>query len=198
MQPAIALLELDSVALGTRVADAMVKRAPIEVLRIGTVQPGNYLILVGGSVAAVEEAHVEGLRLAGDALLDEIILPHVHEQVYASVEGARRPAEGDALGVLETSSIPANVRAADRAVKSADVTIVEIRLGDGLGGKGITHVTGRVADVEAAIAAGVSSVTNPDIAVRSVVIPAQHADLRGRVERSTRFAIDAPARPERG
>ena len=126
------------------------------------------------------------------------MLPHVHAHVYESVEGARRPADGDALGVIETSSIPANVRAADRAVKTADVTIVEIRLGDGLGGKGITQLTGRVADVEAAVEAAVASLTNPDIAVRSVVIPAQHAELRDRVERSTRFANDTPGTRGRG
>ncbi|NKB16568.1 MAG: propanediol utilization protein, partial [Sphingomonadales bacterium] len=29
----------------------MVKRAPVELLRVGTVQPGKYLILVGGGTA---------------------------------------------------------------------------------------------------------------------------------------------------
>ena len=186
-QPAIALLELNSVAVGTQVADAMVKRAPIELFRVGTVQPGKYLILVGGSVAAVEEAHVEGLRLAGEALTDEIILPGVHDQVYESVAGRRRANDGDALGVMETSAIPANVRAADKAVKAANVVIVEIRLGDGLGGKAITHVTGKVEDVQAAVQAGIASVTKPEIVTRSVIIPAQHAELRDRAGRSTVF-----------
>ena len=186
--PAIALLELDSVAIGTWVADAMVKRAPIEVLRVGTVQPGKYLILVGGSVAAVEEAYREGLGLGGDSLTDVIFLPAVHEQVYGAVEGMRRANDGDALGIIESSSIPANVRAADKAVKAAKVTIVEIRLGDGLGGKGITQLTGKIHDVQAAVAAGIDSISRPEIVVRSVVIPAQHLELRQGVDRSTSFA----------
>jgi microcompartment protein CcmL/EutN len=186
-QPAIALLELDSVALGTQVADAMVKRAPIELFRVGTVQPGKYLILVGGSVAAVEESHVEGLRMAGHAVIDHIILPDVHEQVYESVTGLRRANDGDALGIIETSAIPTNVQAADKAVKAARVVIVEIRLGDGLGGKGITHLTGKVQDVQAAVQAGVASVTDAEVVTRSVVIPAQHGDLRERAGRSTAF-----------
>ena len=57
-QPALALLEIDSVALGTQVADAMVKRAPIDLFRIGTVQPGKYLILVGGSESTKSLARV--------------------------------------------------------------------------------------------------------------------------------------------
>jgi len=188
--PAIAVLELDSIAIGTHVADAMVKRAPIELLRVGTVQPGKYLILVGGSVASVEESHNEGLRLGGEALIDEIILPDVHRQVFESLVGQRRANDGDALGVIETSAIPANVRAADRAVKAAQVTIIEIRLGDGLGGKGITQLTGTIENVQAAIAAGVGSVpAGPpaEIVTRSVVIPAQHDELRERLDRSSVF-----------
>ncbi len=185
--PAIAMLELDSIAIGTRVADAMIKRAPVREIRVGTVQPGKYLVLVGGSVAAVEEAHLEGVRESGDALLNEILLPNVHEQVYESLEGKRRENRGDALGILETSSLAANVLAADKAVKAADVTIVEMRLGDGLGGKGITSVTGKVQDVQAAIAAGVASVSQADVVVQSVVIPRQHTALRQRLDQSTRF-----------
>ncbi len=185
--PAIALLEFDSIAIGTRAADAMVKRAPIQKLWAGTVQPGKYVVLVGGSVAAVEESHLEGIREGGEALLDEILLPAVHEQVYESLEGKRRANDGDALGILEMSSLPATVIAADRAVKAANVSVVEIRLGDGLGGKGITHLTGKVEDVQAAIAAGVAGVDGSSVQVRSVVIPQQHLELRQRIEHSTRF-----------
>ena len=41
--PAIALIELSSIAAGTYAADRMVKRAPVELLHAGTVQPGKYL-----------------------------------------------------------------------------------------------------------------------------------------------------------
>jgi microcompartment protein CcmL/EutN len=68
------------------------------------------------------------------------------------------------------------------------VTIVEIRLGDGLGGKGITSLTGTVQDVQAAIAAGAASANQPEVAVQSVVIPRQHVDLRQRLDRSSRFS----------
>ena len=185
--PAIALLELNSIPAGTETADAMVKRAPIELLRVGTVHPGKYLILIGGSVAAVEESYIEGWRVAGDALTGQILLPDVHEHVYESVNGKRRPNDGDALGIIETSSIPANVLAAEKAVKMANVVLVEIRLGDGLGGKGVTSVTGKLEDVQASIAAGLASVENADIVTRSVVIPSQHAELRERVDQSSLF-----------
>ncbi len=185
--PAIAVFEFDSIAVGTHAADAMVKKAPITTFRIGTVQPGKYLVLIGGSVAAVEESRKEGLRVGGEAITDEIFLPDVHAQVFAAASGQRQPNAGDALGIIETSAIPINVTAADKAVKTAEVTIVEIRLGDGLGGKGITHLSGAVRDVQAAIAAGVAVATRPGVTTRHIVIPIQHDELRERIGHATEY-----------
>ena len=52
----MALLEFKTVAAGVLASDRMVKRAPIALLRCGTIHPGRFLILVGGSVASTEEA----------------------------------------------------------------------------------------------------------------------------------------------
>jgi microcompartment protein CcmL/EutN len=51
---ALALLEFESVAAGILASDLMVKRAPIALLRCGTIHPGRFLVLVGGSVASTE------------------------------------------------------------------------------------------------------------------------------------------------
>ena len=190
--PAIAVLEFMSIARGTHAADAMVKKAPIEVFRIGTVQPGKYLVLIGGSVASVEEARTEGLRLGGDAVCDEVFLPDVHPQVAAATVGTRQANTGDALGILETCAIPTNVLAADRAVKTADVTVIEIRLGDGLGGKGITHLTGAIHDVEVALEAAVEVATRRRVALQTALIPIQHVELRACVGRTTEFFAEQP------
>ncbi len=178
---AITVLALDSVTAGTRAADAMIKRAPITDLRLGTVQPGRYIIVMGGSVAAVEEAHLAGTRSGGMALQDHILLPDVHDDVYSAVFGTRRTNAGETLAILECASIPTTIRAADRAVKSADVIVVEIRLGDGLGGKGLVHLCGELYDVQAAVTAGTESGTGID----SAIIPAQHADLQNEINRGT-------------
>ncbi len=192
--PAIALLEFDSIAVGVRAADAMVKKAPIDLFRIGTVHPGKYLVLVGGSVASVDESHREGLTIGGDHVTDEIFLPAAHPQVVSAVSGFRRDDAGDALGILETSAIPSNIAAADKAVKTANVTIIEIRLGDGLGGKGVTFLTGLVHDVEAAVEAGISIINRPDVETHHRVIPIQHGELRDCIRRATEFhSFDASA-----
>ena len=68
LEPALALIEFSSIATGIQAADAMAKRAPIDLLRSGTVQPGKYLVLIGGQVADVEEALSAG-RSVGEACM---------------------------------------------------------------------------------------------------------------------------------
>ena len=71
IDPALALLEFNSIAAGILSADAMVKRATLDVIHAGTVQPGRFLILVGGAVAEVEEALKAGQETAPDGSRDE-------------------------------------------------------------------------------------------------------------------------------
>ena len=65
IEPALGLLELESIAAGIEVGDAMAKRAPIDLIRAGTVHPGKYHVLVGGAVADVEEALEAGREIGG-------------------------------------------------------------------------------------------------------------------------------------
>jgi microcompartment protein CcmL/EutN len=184
---AIAMIEFDSIAVGTTAGDAMVKTAPIDVIHAGTIHPGKYLVLVGGSVASVERSLVEGLRVGGDAVADRVFLPVVHEEVHDAVFGERRFDTYDAMGILETHTVAAAVQAADAAVKGARVHVREIRLGDGLGGKGVVWVTGVVAEVQAAIAIGLGAIADRATPPRTTVIPALHEDMVRRVAESTRF-----------
>ncbi len=187
IEPALALLEFSSIAVGVQAADAMVKRAPIDVIRAGTVQPGKYLVLIGGQVADVEESLAAGRHVGGPAALDFVFLPQVHPEVVAAIGGGRVPETTDALGIVETSTVAAAIQAADAGIKGAQVKLVEVRLADGLGGKGIVLYSGLVADVEAAIEIGVAALQRPELLVQQVVIPQLHPDMWDNVTDATRF-----------
>ena len=105
----MALLEFKTVAAGVLASDRMVKRAPIALLRCGTIHPGRFLILVGGSVASTEEAFLLGAELgeAEGTLAGSVFLGDVHPNLHDAVLGGRRGLEGDALAVVETRSSPA-------------------------------------------------------------------------------------------
>jgi microcompartment protein CcmL/EutN len=187
VEPAIGLLELDSIALGIRTGDAMVKRSPVGVLFAGTVHPGNYLVLVGGDVAAVEEAMTAGREAAAPALLDEIFLPDVHPQVTAALDGPRSGSGGEALGIVETRTAAAILGAADRGVKGADVELRLLRIADDLGGKAYCLFDGVLADIEEAVAAAVAGLRRPDLLISQVVIPQLHREMADNLEASAEF-----------
>ena len=101
--PAIALIELGSVAAGAFAADKMVKRSPVELLHAGTVQPGKFLILVGGGTAEVEESYRAGMQAAASDVLDEVLLPDVHPEIVRALEGSRNFGAYDSLEIGRAS-----------------------------------------------------------------------------------------------
>ena len=185
--PALALVEFSSIAAGIQAADAMVKRAPIDTLRAGTVQPGKYLVLIGGLTADVEESLAAGREIGAAAIVDFVYLPRVHPEVVEAIGGGRVPRPIDALGVVETATVAAAIQAADFGVKGANVRLVEVRLADGLGGKGITLFSGLVEDVEAAVDIGVGALARPALLVRQVVIPRLHEEMWDNLGEASRF-----------
>jgi len=186
IDPALALLEFSSIAAGIQAGDAMVKRAVLDVVHAGTVQPGRFLVLIGGSVAEVEEALKAGKESAPDVLTDSVFLPGVDPAVVRALSGARLSGNDDAMGIIETLNVPAAIQAADKGVKGAEVQLLEIRLADGLGGKGIIFFGGLVSNVEAAVELAVAAIPANQL-VRQVVIPQIHEDIAKRLQANTRF-----------
>jgi microcompartment protein CcmL/EutN len=181
--PALALLELASIARGHRVADAMVKRAPVTLLRCEPVSPGKFLVLVDGDVASVDEAFRAGLEVAGGATLDKLFLAQAHAQLAGALRGEARAGAAssvDALGVVETTTVAATILAADAAAKGAVVRVIEMQLARGLGGKAYFVVTGALAEVEAAVEASTGAIAAATL-LATEIIAAPHADLVSRL-----------------
>ena len=184
---AIALLEFENVATGILASDIMVKRSPIALLRCGSIHPGRFLILVGGSVASTEEAYAAGMQVAESrgALRGNVFLGDVHPYLHDAVLGDRRPVEGDALVVVEMHSSPALLAAVDAAVKSTPVVLSEVRLGDDLGGHALALMSGDLFDVETA--ADICSERSAGQLLAQTLLPRLDADLRSILDEGTRF-----------
>src|SRR5438094_10350399 len=84
--PALGLVELSSIGRGMATCDAMVKRAPVQVLAARPGSPGKYLVLVCGGVAEVGEAMDAGCARAKEALLDRLFLPQADAQLTLALE----------------------------------------------------------------------------------------------------------------
>ncbi|MEE8426883.1 MAG: BMC domain-containing protein [Woeseiaceae bacterium] len=186
---ALALLEFETIAAGILASDLMVKQAPIAWLRCGTIHPGRFLILVGGSVASTEEAFMVGVQLGETkrSLTGSVFLGDVHPILHDAVLGARRDLAGDALAVVETRSSPALLAAVDAAVKSTPVVLSEVRLADDLGGHAVALMSGDLTDAETAL--GICADRAGDQLLARTLIPRLDPDLRQLLEQGTRFGL---------
>lgn len=177
---AIAAIETSSIAQGFVVADAMVKQADVDVLEAATLSPGRFWVLIGGEVATVRSSHARGVEEARDTLLDQLFIPQLHEGVLPALRGTVAGSDDDALGVIETLSAASAIVAADTAIKTAAVRLRDVRLANGIGGKGVVTLSGAVSDVQAAIAGGIAAARTRGLLARSVVIPRLDPRLRAR------------------
>lgn len=171
MMETIGFLELSSIAKGVEAADAILKAAEVELLFAKTTCPGKYAVLFSGEVAAVMASLAAGEQTAENFVVDSVVIPRVHRQVVMAIDAATMPEQVNAVGVMEFFSITAAVYAADAAVKSAEVTLIDVRLGTGIGGKSFVVLTGDVAAVSEAVAAGRAVGGSKGLVVSSVVIP---------------------------
>jgi microcompartment protein CcmL/EutN len=175
---AIAAIETSSIAQGIVTADAMVKRADVQLLHASVLSPGRYWIVVGGRVADVRSAHGRGVEVAADALLDQLFIPQLHDGVLPALRGVVTPSTADAVGVIETLTAASAIVAADVAAKAAAIVLADLRLANGIGGKGVVTITGALPDVQAAVAAGRAEPQKRGLLARAVVIPRMHPALR--------------------
>lgn len=187
--PAIALLEFDSISAGILSGDAMVKTSPIGAIYAGTVHPGKYLVLAGGDTASVEIALATGRDMGGGHVSDWVFLPDIHPEVMSAItKGADSASlDGEALGIVETTTVAAVIDAADAGVKAADVRVSSVRLADGLGGKGYVLFSGVVAEVEAAVEAAVVRTEPHGTMIRSDVIAQLHEEMAENLAGDLRF-----------
>ncbi len=184
--PAIGLLEFDSIVAGVVAGDAMVKASPVSSLFAGTVHPGRYLVLVGGDTASVEIALESG---GTETVVDSLFLPDVHPAVVAAITTTDETAaiDGDAVGIVESATVATAIVAADAGVKAADVRLAAVRVADDLGGKAYCMFTGVVADVEAAVDGAVGATQDRERLVGSTVIAQLHDEMRVNLADELRF-----------
>jgi microcompartment protein CcmL/EutN len=176
---AIGLLEVSSIALGHVSEDAMLKASDVNLLLARTICSGKFIVVVGGDVAACTASVEAGAAHAAGGLIEKRVIPHVHPQVFPALSMAvdLDPAEAQSLGVIETFSASSIVDVADTAVKAADVTLFRIHMAMAIGGKGYVMLTGDVASVESAVAAGAEVAAEEGILVAKSVIAAPRKEL---------------------
>ncbi len=174
---ALGMAESTSIGLGIEAADHMLKAAQVEPVFVKTICPGKFIIAVSGDVAAVNAALDAGKECLGASLVDWFSIANLHREVLMAMSSATLSPEPGALGILETFSASSIVLAADAAVKAANISLLDVRIAMGLGGKGYALISGDVASVQAAVDAGAKEVEASGLLASRVVIPQPAAEL---------------------
>ena len=118
-----------------------------------------------------------------DGVIDTLVIPNVHEDVYPAISGVvpLPPGGPGALGIVETFSASAAIEAADAIAKTATVTVFRVHLAMAVGGKGFVQVTGDVADVRSAVEVGAQAAGRKGLLVSYITIPAPREELFGEM-----------------
>jgi microcompartment protein CcmL/EutN len=182
--PALGLLELSLVARGVVAADAMLKRAEVELVSSRPLSGGKHLVVVAGEVEEIGEAMTAGRASAASALVDQLELAFLYPPIWSLLGDPVHPAAwsdgpAGAAAIVETTTVCAAIQAADAAGKTAPIALRDMRLATGFAGKAFFTMTGDLSDVEAAAAAARDAAASRLLAVE--IIPAPAAELLGRL-----------------
>ena len=100
---AIGLVEINSIAKGFEVCDAMAKTANVTVLVAKSICPGKYIVMIGGDVAAVRQSVEAGGATAGSTIVDTFVIPNIHPSVLPAISGGNSIEKVEAMGVIDAA-----------------------------------------------------------------------------------------------
>ncbi len=177
MYQSVGIIELKSIAKGIEATDDALKSAGIRLVSAHPACPGKYEIILTGAIADVTAAVEHVKSRFDDRLIDSSIIGRIDEKVITALFGTQPGERKGSLGIMEAYSAASTIKAADIAVKTAKVSIYELRLSRGMGGKGVVLITGDVGDVTAAVEAGSRHAKDQGLFCNATVIAAPHQEL---------------------
>ncbi len=182
--PSLGVLEIEHIARGVLVADALCKRAEVGLLASHPISGGKHLIYLRGHEADMEEAMAAARETAAASLIDSLYLPLAHAQLWPgipdSIDGSGWTSDVIlSAAIVETKTICASLAAMDAACKTAHITVRDLRLGVGIMGKAFFTMTGDLADIEAAADAARDVADDRLLALEVIAAPA--AEIVGRL-----------------
>ncbi len=179
---ALGIIELGSIYKGYEVEDAVLKAAAVEKLMGRTICSGKFLLVVRGNVGDVETAVAVANQTGGFAIVNTVVIPHVDPRVFPAIGGFTvldRPAT-DGIGailILETFSVASAIKAADAAIKEAELEILRIHAAMAVGGKGFVVMSGAIGALEAAARPAAESCRQDGMLAGYTIIRNPHADV---------------------
>jgi len=145
---ALGAFETNSVAAGMICTDEAMKASDISIIESGAVCAGKYITIFDGSAASVKAAlSVASFSIPSELFWVELYIGKIHPSLLKALSGVGLPVS-ESLGLYESYSVIQAIEAADQIMKRSNISIVDIRLGRGLGGKSVVTFTGSLPEVK--------------------------------------------------
>lgn len=173
----IGMIELNSIARGIQVTDTLLKTADTKLIFSKPVCPGKYMTLIHGDVGAVQTAVKAGLAVGRHFVVDELVIANIHEQIIPAINAGMEIGAVEAVGAVEYFNVAAAITGADAAAKAANIRLLEIRLGMGVGGKSFVTLCGDISAVQSAVSAALYDADEKGAVISSCIIPSPSPDL---------------------
>ena len=167
---ALGCVELSSLARGGRLADDLLKAADVQLHSSRCFSGARHLVLFSGGVEAVSLAMDAALAVGADRVIDHALISGCHPRLGPALAGERdQLPRAYALLFVETDTLSASLRSLDQAFKTVPLSLIGLRLGRGVAGRGVYLLAGEHADLEAA--QEVTSVSAAGALVDTELIP---------------------------
>ena len=178
----IGSVEFKSISRGIMVTDEMLKAAGVKLVLATTLCPGKYLVMVEGELSAVEKSIDTADMLGGRHVFSSFVISAINPEIIEAISGRVTDSLQDSIAIVESLQMANLINAADISLDSAEVKIVEFRLGRGCGVNSFYIITGRLAAVEEATKNAAVFLKEQGSLIAHKVIANPDSDLRRWLE----------------
>lgn len=162
--------------------DEVLKSANVEKMVARTICSGKYLMIVRGDAANVETAINVAKEIGGFSVVNATAIPNIDPRVFPAIAGAttlqiNTDKEVHAILVIETFSVVSAIKAADYAIKEAELEILRVHVAMAVGGKGFVVMTGDIDALEAAARPAVEYIKQDGMLAGYAIIKNPHKEV---------------------
>jgi len=166
---ALAMIEYGSIANGITALDTITKTAEVEILSAQIICPGKYMIIFCGNLSSVNASLEAAQKISGK--IHDFLLGSPHPDIFPAIKLEVPMQKKTPLGLIETITGAAAIKAADTAAKTAYVNLTEIRISHGMCGKSTVMFTGELAAVAAALKSAKKEAGETNQLIDTALIP---------------------------
>jgi len=168
---ALGVLELRGDTAGLQTLDVAAKSANLHSIYGQPICPGSFLIMLTGTVSAVQTAVNTALASVGLGKVEARVITSVHPSIWPALTASHSIKQVESMVAIETEGAAVAIETANSLVKGVAIDLWRIRLASGLCGHGLILAGGTTAQVTTATTMVKELVGDYLVACRTLTAP---------------------------